>query len=257
MNIASDSFLFVDPLLKSREWYENWFDSPYYHILYKNRNNEEAGKFLDNLVSKLKIEKGEKLLDLCCGKGRHSVYLNSLGFNVTGIDLSPHNISYCKKHESDTLSFYMHDMRRLFRTNYFNVVLNLFTSFGYFEREHDNELSIQAAAKSLQPGGFLVIDFMNAWRASNDLIPYHNKTVDGIEFHINKKIENGFIHKDITFSDKGKSYTYKEEVKVLVLSDFEGYMNNAGLKIIETCGNYSLEPFNREKSNRLIIIASK
>ena len=248
---------FFKPPMKSKVWYESWFDSPYYHILYKNRNGEEAGKFLDNLLLKLNISKGGQLLDLCCGKGRHSVYLNSKGFQVTGIDLSPQNIRFCKQFENDTLSFFVHDMRKLFRVNYFNAVINLFTSFGYFEREHDNALAINAAAKSLKPGGYLVIDFMNARRAVNDLIPYHINKVDGIDFHIHKRIENGFIYKDINFSDSGSEYTYREEVKILLLEDFLKYMKNAGLQVVLTCGNYQLDVFNKETSNRLIIIAKK
>ena len=254
--VDSDT-IYINQEMKNREWYENWFDSPYYHILYKNRNNKEARRFIDNLLSKLNIEKGSDLCDLCCGKGRHSVYLNSLGFKVTGIDLSPQNIRYCKQYENDNLTFYVHDMRRLFRTNYFHAIFNLFTSFGYFERDHDNYLTIQAAAKSMKPGGYLVIDFMNAWRAANDLIPYHLKEVDGIKFHINKKIENGFIYKEITFSDSGTNYTYREEVKILYLSHFEQYMKNAGLTILYTYGSYDLAAFNQEKSNRLIVIAKK
>ena len=242
---------------KVREWYECWFDSPYYHILYKDRDGDEARRFLDNLLKKLNIAKGAQLLDLCCGKGRHSVYLNSLGYSVTGIDLSALNINYCKQYENETLTFYEHDMRQLFRTNYFQAVLNLFTSFGYFEREHDNELSILAAAKCLLPEGYLIIDFMNARRAVDDLIADHDKLVDNINFHIHKKIENGFIYKDITFSDQGKNYSFREEVKILLLPHFEHYMKNAGLTIVHTFGNYNLDVYDQSKSNRLIIVAKK
>jgi SAM-dependent methyltransferase len=243
--------------MENKEWYESWFDSPYYHILYKNRDGEEARRFTDHLVKKLKLEKGSCLLDLCCGKGRHSLYLNSLGFKVTGVDLSPGNIRYCKQFENDTLEFYVHDMRRLFRINYFKAVFNLFTSFGYFEREHDNELSISAAAKGLVKDGFLIIDFMNAWRAVNDLKPDHRKEVDGVVFNIHKELRNGFIYKDISFNDSGKSYSYREEVKVLLLTDFERYMQLAGLKILHIFGSYDLHPYIQDSSNRLIIIAQK
>jgi SAM-dependent methyltransferase len=243
--------------MKNTEWYESWFDSPYYHILYKNRDGEEARRFIDNLVKKLELKPGSRMLDLCCGKGRHSVYINSLGFYVTGVDLSPRNIRYCKQFENDSLEFYVHDMRRLFRINYFHAVFNLFTSFGYFEREHDNELSITAAAKALMKGGYLIIDFMNAWRAVHDLIPFNQKQVEGIDFHIHKQIKEGFIYKDITFTDSGKDYSYREEVKVLLLKDFERYMKNAGLQILFTFGSYDLEPYIQEKSNRLIIVAAK
>lgn len=247
----------IDASMKSKVWYEKWFDSPYYHILYKNRNGEEAGVFLDNLLARLKIVKGSRLLDLCCGKGRHSVYLNEKGFQVTGIDLSPQNIRYCKQFENDSLSFFVHDMRKLFCVNYFDAVINLFTSFGYFEREHDNERAIHAASKSIKPGGYLVIDFMNSFRAKNDLIPYHVKKVDGITFHIHKKIENDFIYKEIVFTDSGSEYVFREEVKILLLEDFVRYMENAGMSVLHTFGNYNLDPFDKEKSNRLIVISQK
>jgi SAM-dependent methyltransferase len=243
--------------MENKEWYESWFDSPYYHILYKNRDGSEARRFIDNLIHKFQLAAGSRVLDLCCGKGRHALYLNSLGFNVTGVDLSPRNIRYCRQHETENLEFYVHDMRHLFRTNYFHAIFNLFTSFGYFEREHDNELSISAAAKGLAKGGILVIDFMNAWRAVNDLIPLHSKTVDGIEFQIKKRICDGFIYKDITFSDSGGNYQYREEVKILLLKDFEKYMKNAGLEILFTFGSYDLSPYVQESSNRLIIVAAK
>lgn len=243
--------------MKHKGWYESWFDSPYYHILYKNRDGEEARRFIDHLVKKLNLEKGSPVLDLCCGKGRHSVYLNSLGFKVTGVDLSPRNIRYCKQFENETLEFYVHDMRRLFRINYFKAVFNLFTSFGYFEREHDNEMSIVAAAKGLAKSGFLVIDFMNAWRVVNDLKPSLKKEVDGIIFNIQKELRDGFIYKDISFTDSGTPYCYREEVKVLLLKDFERYLQNAGLKIFYTFGSYDLRPYEQKTSNRLIIVAGK
>jgi SAM-dependent methyltransferase len=243
--------------MENKQWYESWFDSPYYHILYKNRNGSEARYFLDGLITKLDLKKGSRLLDLCCGKGRHSVYLNSLGFQVTGVDLSPQNIRHCRQFENDTLEFYVHDMRTVFRINYFHAVFNLFTSFGYFEKEHDNELSISAAAKALLPGGFLIIDFMNAWRAVNDLIPYHNKFVDGIDFHIHKTLDHGFIYKDIHFTDSGTRYAYREEVKILLLEDFRRYMDHAGLSIIHIFGSYDLQPYDKNTSNRMIIVAGK
>ena len=112
---------------KCNEWFEDWFDSPYYHLLYKNRDYSEAESFIDNLISFLKPEEGSRFLDLGCGKGRHSIYLNKKGFDVTGIDLSENSIAAAKEFENEQQNFYVHDMRKLFRTNYFDCVVNLFT----------------------------------------------------------------------------------------------------------------------------------
>src|SRR3989344_5362829 len=123
---------------KHTEWFECWFDSPYYHVLYKNRDFTEAELFIDNLVQLIKPSKSNRILDLACGKGRHAIYLNKKGFDVTGIDLSEKSIECAKISGNETLHFYTHDMRKLFRSNYFDIVLNLFTSFGYFEQERED-----------------------------------------------------------------------------------------------------------------------
>ncbi len=84
------------PAENKRQWYEKWFDSHYYHILYKNRNNEEAERFLNNLAKNIIPNQNSSIMDLACGKGRHSKYLSSLGHNVKGVDLSPQSIAYAK-----------------------------------------------------------------------------------------------------------------------------------------------------------------
>ena len=242
---------------KPPEWFECWFDSPYYHILYKNRDFSEAELFIDNLIQLLKPEKTNRFLDLGCGKGRHSIYLNKKGFDVTGIDLSEKSITSAKTSENETLHFYTHDMRKLFRTNYFDMVVNLFTSFGYFEQERDDQAVVNAACKALKPGGFFVLDFMNSKKAISNLAYQEEKIIDGIEFKISKTVEDNFIVKKIQFKDKGKAYQFEECVKALILNDFEKYFEANKLKIVHLRGNYKLEEFDEKSSERLIIIARK
>jgi len=116
-----------------KEWFESWFDTKYYHILYKNRDYTEAEKFISKLIDFLNPEPDSKFVDIACGRGRHSVYINRLGYSVVGYDLSEESILEAKKHSKKDLKFYTHDMRQIFRTNYFDFALNLFTSFGYFK----------------------------------------------------------------------------------------------------------------------------
>lgn len=243
--------------IKDPEWFECWFDSSYYHILYKNRDFAEAELFIDNLIQLLKPAKGNRFLDLACGKGRHSIYLNKKGFDVTGIDLAEKSIACAKTAENEHLHFYKHDMRKLFRTNYFEVVLNLFTSFGYFEQERDDNAIINSAYKALKPGGIIVLDFFNSKKVIQHLPYNETKTIEGIEFKISKTFENNFIVKQIEFTDKGKSYHFQERVKALTLSNFEKYFEANKLKIVHLRGNYKLEEFDEKSSDRLIIIAKK
>jgi 2-polyprenyl-3-methyl-5-hydroxy-6-metoxy-1,4-benzoquinol methylase len=136
--------------MKSKEWFEAWFDTSYYHSLYKNRDEIEAKKFIENLVHFLKLKNGQPVLDLACGKGRHSITLNELGLNVLGVDLSKNSIESAKNSENETLKFDIHDMRENLSSNSFDVVFNLFTSFGYFDNLTDNSKVIKYISKMLK-----------------------------------------------------------------------------------------------------------
>ena len=106
-------------------WFENWFNSKYYHILYKNRDHKEAVFFLNNIIKNININDGQ-ILDVACGKGRHAKYLNHLGFNVTGIDLSKNSIEFANRDCNENLKYFVHDMRSVFRKIDFDFVTNLF-----------------------------------------------------------------------------------------------------------------------------------
>jgi SAM-dependent methyltransferase len=242
---------------ENKNWFKTWFDSPYYHILYKHRDCDEAGLFINNLIGFFKPSSSSRFLDLACGKGRHSIFLNKKGFDVTGVDLSPESIKCASLSENEKLHFYVHDMRKLFRVNYFDYVLNLFTSFGYFESERDNQATITSAAKALKKNGILIIDFFNAEKVISNLKAEEIIETGGIRFTIRKKLENNFIVKGISFSDNGKDFFYEERVKALSLQDFEKYFASSGLKIVHLWGDYNLGDFNIDSSSRLIIAGQK
>lgn len=243
---------------KESEWFDEWFDSPYYHILYKHRDYEEAKEFLDTLISFFKIKPNHKVLDLACGKGRHSIYLNKKGFDVVGVDLSEQNIEHARQFENERLKFDIHDMREVYALEEFDFVLNMFTSFGYFDSEKENEQAISSAAKCLKPGGSLLIDFLNPYRVINNLVPEEKKTIEGITFDITRSLsEDGFIVKEINFTDKGESYHFKERVKAIRRIEFLDYFRKAGLKVIKTFGDYDLNEYDPEKSERMIFVTQK
>lgn len=252
------------PSMREPSWFEKWFDSPFYHLLYKNRDEEEARKFVDNLIHKLALPKGSKILDLACGKGRHAIHLNNLGYDVIGLDLSEESINLAKKAENalpagrqDTLAFFVHDMRDLYWTNHFDCILNLFTSFGYFEDESDNLKTLQSVYDSLKPDGVFVIDFMNAAKIEKEFVEAEIITADNTEFHINRSVKDGFIIKDIEVRNADNVFHFAEKVQLLYLENFENYFKETGFKIVNISGDYSLGPFNPETSERLIITAKK
>lgn len=238
---------------EEKDWFSEWFNTPYYHILYKDRNDNEAQFFMDNLTHYLNLPEEARILDLACGKGRHSIYLNSLGFEVTGVDISENSIKIANESANDKLHFHVHDMRENLPHKY-DAIFNLFTSFGYFDNEEDNIKTLKAIKNSLTEYGFGVIDFLNADYVIANLVPKEIKIVDGIKFEINRYVENKKIIKEIHFSDQGKNYTFKEKVSALTLNDFEKMMEVCDIYLLDIFGDYKLHKFYKNQSERLIMI---
>ncbi|KAF2508513.1 class I SAM-dependent methyltransferase [Flavobacterium zhairuonense] len=237
----------------TENWFTSWFDTPYYHILYKDRNYREAQIFMDNLTHYLNLPEKAKVLDLACGKGRHSIYLNQLGYNVLGADLSENSIAEASKNSNENLHFKVHDMREPFEEK-FDAIFNLFTSFGYFESDDDNLTTLKAIKESLSEYGFAVIDFMNVTQVIETLVPEEVKTVDEIDFHIKRYVKDGHIFKEIDFEDQGRKFHFTEKVKALTLKDFQDLMDEAGIYLLDIFGDYKLKKFHKTESERLIMI---
>ena len=236
-----------------KTWFTNWFDTPFYHILYKDRDYAEAQLFIDNITDYLNLPENAKVLDLACGRGRHSIYLNKLGYNVTGSDLSKNSIDFAKKFENNNLHFTVKDMREPFNEK-FDAVFNLFTSFGYFENEDDNLTTLLAIKNSLNEFGFAVLDFMNVHKVIENLVAEETKEVEGIIFNIKRWVNDKYIFKNIQFTHEGENYDFTEKVKALTLNDFEQMMEQAGIYLLETFGNYKLHKYHLKESDRLIMI---
>lgn len=126
--------------MEHNKWYEEWFNTKYYHILYRHRDETEAYAFISKLLNYVHLPKNSVVWDNACGKGRHSYWLSQMGYKVIGTDLSISNINFANSHyKNPNLSFFVHDMRREFYVKYFDLVLNLFTSMGYFEYNYQEE----------------------------------------------------------------------------------------------------------------------
>jgi len=234
-------------------WFASWFDSKYYHLLYKERDDRDAQLFMKHLTNYLNLPENATILDLACGKGRHAIYLNSLAYNVTGVDLSKNSIKYATQFENDTLKFDVHDMRATYPEQ-FDSVFNLFTSFGYFEDENDNIKTLQAIQASLNETGFGVIDFMNVDFIIDNLVAEETKVVEHITFHIKRYVKNNFIHKEIRFADNDEDFFFTEKVQAITLNDFKAYLLQANITLLEIFGDYKLNKFHSKTSKRLILL---
>ncbi len=240
-------------------WFENWFDSPYYHKLYFDRDEEEAASFIKKLMQFLQPDKNSLMLDVACGKGRHAKTIHSYGYTVTGIDISPASIEYANQFANDNLEFFKHDMRLTFRINYYHYAFNLFTSFGYFDNNRQNDDALRTIAQSIKPNGFFVMDYLNVHYVEQKLIPYEKKNIDSTTFTINRKKTATHFEKEILVEDIAltNSFTHTEKVAAFTLTDFEKMFLKQKLIIKNIFGSYDLEPFDIHTSKRLIMITQK
>lgn len=240
-------------------WFRDWFNSPYYHQLYFKRDDKEAAAFIDNLISYLKPAPNSTMLDVACGRGRHSIQLAGKGFDVTGIDLSDDSINDALQYETETLHFYKHDMRLPFWINYFDYAFNFFTSIGYFKtrREHDN--AIRTIAQSIKREGVFVMDFLNVHYAEDHLVHQSEKEIDGINFIITKWYDETHFYKKIVVEDDSQQepLVYTERVAKFSLGDFTEMFAYQGLQMQEVFGDYSFSNYDVKRSPRMVMIAKK
>jgi SAM-dependent methyltransferase len=240
-------------------WFKEWFNSPYYHKLYIDRDEREAADFIERLVNHLNPPPHSLMLDAGCGRGRHARILAEKGFDVTGIDLAPRNISYALQFENDHLHFYEHDIRMPFWINYFDYAFNFFTSFGYFETEREHNNTIRTISQSMKPGGVFVLDYLNMKYAEKHFEPDATKEIDGIVFHIRKWCDDTHFYKKIIVEDNHlkTSLQFVERVARFNLPDFEKLFALQGLKITEVFGDYAFDAYDIINSPRLLMVAKK
>ena len=237
----------------NNNFYESWFDTPFYHILYKNRDYKEAEMFTSELMTFLNLPIESKILDLACGKGRHSIFLNKMGYNVTGVDNSSKNIVNAKKYENNKLNFTIHDMRDPL-VDKFDLIVNLFTSFGYFDDFEDNLKTLKSIKLNLKKNGIAVIDFLNINYVKNNLVHQNTEEIDGIEFNLKRYLKDGFLVKEINFKHDLEEYNFQEKVRSLNINEFKTMFKQTQLEILHIFGDYNLNEFDINNSKRLIFI---
>ena len=239
------------------EWFEAWFNSPYYHILYDNRNDAEAEEFIHQLVNFLNLAKSSSVLDLACGDGRHCRVFANKGFDVTGIDLAPESIKVAKEKSGPHQRYGVADMRTFDLHKQFDLITNLFTSFGYFDSSIENAKVLGRIRKHLQPDGIFVLDFLNLTSLERTLVANEVIEKEGVRFNISRRIEGGQIIKNINFEENGNTHEFSEFVQALSIDELTSLFIDAGFKILATFGDYFLNTYSRAVSPRVILLATK
>ncbi len=245
--------------MMEKVWYKDWFNSPFYHKLYFERDEKEAEAFIKKLIELLHPAPGSRMLDVACGKGRHSKTLASLDYQVTGIDISTDSIAFAKTFETGNLDFFVHDMRLPAWGNYFDYAFNFFTSFGYFKTRREHDDAIRTIANSLKPGGQFVIDYLNVHYAEEHLRHNEIKQIGDTLYEIHRWSDDTHFYKKITIYDPTlpTSVEYREKVAKFSIGDFTEMLAFQGMQVQEVFGDYQFNSYDLRKTPRLIIIAAK
>jgi len=240
-------------LKKEKPWYIEWFDENYLEV-YRHRNRDDAKKQVQLLIDKLKLTPQTSILDLGCGEGRYTALLNQKGYRILGLDLSETLIKYGKK-KHPHLSLVVGDMR--FIPGCFDIILSLFTSFGYFAEDEENKQVIRSVCNSLRPGGIYWLDFLNARYVEKNLVP-RSRTVlsSGIDVTEIRKIENGRIIKNIYFKKNQMKKCYQESVRLFNRQDLEQMFQRCDFRVVECFGDYEGNPWEPD-SERTILVGEK
>lgn len=225
-------------------WYKKSFGKEYLSV-YGRRNDEEASREIDFVLSVLKPPRDAWILDLACGAGRHARALAGRGMkNVVGIDLSPELLSVAARDAERLNSPHMllrGDMRRIpFRAR-FDIVLSMFTSFGYFENDWEDALVARGAARALKPGGMVVLDLPNRDYVEANLVPESVSANNGEVVTQSRRMNGRRVEKRIIIKKEGRGgekREFVESVRLYTLEEIEALLGAEGLRIEQCRGDF-------------------
>lgn len=240
------------------EWYEKSFGEDYL-LVYKHRDVQGAYQEVRKMIAWLNLPEGAEVLDLCCGMGRHSLALADAGYQVTGVDLSEVLLREAKAQDTEgRVQWYQGDMRKVPLEHSYDAVVNLFTSFGYFEEDGEQLKVLREIRRLLKPDGHYIIDFMNPAYVERHLVPHSSREDDGNQIVEDRVIEDGYVKKQIAITDEdsdgAEARVYQERVKLYTYEKFSSLLQEAGLSVQQVHGSYNEDKYVESESPRMIFL---
>jgi len=239
------------------QWYKSWFGKDYLKI-YSHRNQSEAKQLVQLILSNIKLNPDAFILDICCGQGRHLSIFAEHNFKITGIDLSPTLLKIAKENiqKYPRANIVQADMRYIPFNSEFDLILNLFTSFGYFQKDESNKSVFLQISRLLKKSGYFVFDYFNSAYVKKNLVPSHKEDYDGIVVEQRRFIENSRVKKKIELTKDGKKSTFMESVKLYTPDEIFDMLHSVNLKVNRIFGNYDGSKFD-DQSPRLLVFGEK
>jgi cyclopropane fatty-acyl-phospholipid synthase-like methyltransferase len=242
------------------EWFKDWFNTQEYLIVYQHRNENDAEEHINLIFNSVKVYPGFNVLDMACGAGRHAILLAKKGLNLTAVDLSENLLLIAKQNaekENLNINFIHSDIRDFHSTIRFDLILNLFTSFGYFETDEENISILRKAYDLLEIDGYFILDFFNSYFLQQNLVEFSEENINDAQIHQFRKIRNNRITKKIVITKNGEINTYEESVRMFTKEDLVNALTKIGFDIYKTFGDFLGNEFDKLNSPRLILICKK
>jgi SAM-dependent methyltransferase len=245
------------------QWFEDLYNRQIYFDLYAESDTQLAVEEVDQIIALLNLVPGQSILDVCCGYGRHAIELARRGFQVTGVDLSPVQIASARERAQATkvrVDFVIGDARQMPYQDQFDVSLNLFTSFGFFEDDADNFKMLQRIAGATVPGGRFLIDLWNREKQIREFEPIEVEEWTGgvrIEKEWHFDAWSGRINwtNRVLFPD-GRQEGWNHSVRAYTLVELRRMLEQVGFKLERVHGGFDGRDYSLD-APQMIIIARK
>jgi SAM-dependent methyltransferase len=245
-------------------WYVEFFRNDYLNVYGHLFSAERAEKEVAFAEKALELKVGARLLDLCCGQGRHCVPFARHGFQVTGLDLNRSYLELARqaaKADNVELRTVAADMRQIPFENHFDVIVNMYSSFGYLESEAEDLTALESVAKALKPGGRLLLDLLNReWAVANYIQNDWHSGSDGTLYVEYRELDLASSRMHVSFTivepDGGRRDSIGHHIRLYTLTETARLLEQVGVGVTGVFGGFDGEPYAID-TRRMIILAQK